>query len=44
MEQTLFKIFDKFWGVTEKKDEANHATQHLPEGIREGDVNEVYEA
>lgn len=35
MEQTLFKIFDKFWGVTEKKDDANHATQHLPEGITE---------
>ena len=35
MEQTLFKIFDKFWGVTEKKDNANHARQHLPEGIRE---------
>ena len=35
MEQTLFKIFDKFWGVTEKKDEANHARQHLPEGIAE---------
>lgn len=35
MEQTLFKIFDKFWGVTEKKDNANHARQHLPEGIKE---------
>ena len=35
MEQTLFKIFDKFWGVTEKKDNANHAQQHLPEGIKE---------
>lgn len=35
MEQTLFKIFDKFWGVTEKKDEQNHAKQHLPEGIKE---------
>ena len=35
MEQTLFKVFDKFWGVTEKKDAANHAQQHLPEGITE---------
>lgn len=35
MEEMLFKIFDKFWGITAKADEKNHATQTLPEGIKE---------
>lgn len=35
MEKTLFNIFDKFWGITEKADAKNHATQTLPDGIKE---------
>ena len=35
MNEILFDIFDKFWGITEKSDAKNHATQTLPEGIKE---------
>lgn len=35
MDELLFKIFEKFWGITEKSDAKNHATQSLPEGIKE---------